>query len=316
MRCWLALALMLCLPPQAGAALELSLPVNAVMSVETVQEADTYLLPTGPFENGSLARERLDGRITQQAWRITGQGWTTLQILAPLRTELETDGWQVLFECSDQECGGFDFRFNTPILPAPDMFVDLFDFRYLAARRAVDGRAAEHAALFVSRSGETGYVQISHITATGAAKLEIAPQAGVVQSGDMAKPSDAAPLVQAMLDKGHVVLGDLEFSSGATALGPGPFASLVTLAEFLNADPARRVALVGHTDSVGALDANIALSRARARAVLERLVETHGVAREQLEAEGLGYLAPIASNRDPATRDMNRRVEAVLLGAR
>lgn len=311
MRARAALVLALVLP-HVGGALELSLPGNAVMSAEIVQEADTFLLPTGPFANGNLPRERLDGRVTQQAWRVTGQGLTTLQVLVPLRDELEKAGWQVIFECSDQECGGFDFRFNAPILPAPDMFVDLFDFRYLAARRGVDGTGLEHAAVLVSRAGDTGYVQISHITASGSIGLQTTPDLPVAE-GQGGEAVNATPLAQALLERGHVVLRDLDFASGATALGDGPFPSLIALAEFLNADPARRVALVGHTDSVGALDANIALSRARARAVLERLVSAHGVARAQLEAEGLGYLAPVASNRTSTTRDLNRRVEAVLL---
>lgn len=314
MRARLALVLALVLP-QVGGALELSLPSNAVKSAEIVAEADTFLLPTGPFADATLPRTRLEGRVTQQAWRVTGQGLSTLQVLRPMREELEAAGWQVLFECSDQDCGGFDFRFNASILPAPDMFVDLFDFRYLAARRGEDGAGLEHVALLVSRSGDTGYVQISHISATGAGAVQTLPDLPVAQ-GEGDEGQGTTPLAQALLAEGHVVLGDLDFASGATALGPGPFASLATLAAFLNADPARRVALVGHTDSVGALDANIALSRARARAVLERLVTTHGVARAQLEAEGLGYLAPIASNRNPATRDMNRRVEAVLLDTR
>ncbi|SFN80585.1 OmpA-OmpF porin, OOP family [Roseovarius lutimaris] len=314
MRAGLSLALALFLP-QVGGALELSLPGNAVMSAEVVQEADTFLLPTGPFENGSLPQERLEGRVTQQAWRVTGQGLTTLQVLMPMRQELEDAGWQVLFECSDQECGGFDFRFNAPILSAPDMFVDLFDFRYLAARRGDDGGRLEHAAVLVSRSGETGYVQISQIVANGSGAMQTTPDLFVRQS-QKGEALTVPALVNAMLESGHAVMRDLDFSTGATALGEGPFASLVALAEFLNADPSRRVALVGHTDSVGALDANIDLSRARARAVLERLVETHGVSRAQLEAEGLGYLAPVASNRNPTSRDMNRRVEAVLLDTR
>ncbi|SLN48510.1 Outer membrane porin F precursor [Roseovarius gaetbuli] len=314
MRARVALVLALVLP-QVGGALELSLPSNAVMSAEIVEEADTFLLPTGPFADATLPRARLEGRVTQQAWRVTGQGLTTLQVLRPMREELEVAGWQVLFECSNQDCGGFDFRFNAPILAAPDMFVDLFDFRYLAARRGDDGAGLEYVALLVSRSGDTGYVQISHISATGAGAVQTLPDLPVAQ-GEGDEGQATTPLAQALLAEGHVVLGDLDFASGATALGPGPFASLATLAAFLNADPARRIALVGHTDSVGALDANIALSRARARAVLERLVTTHGVTRAQLEAEGLGYLAPIASNRDPATRDLNRRVEAVLLDTR
>jgi outer membrane protein OmpA-like peptidoglycan-associated protein len=37
------------------------------------------------------------------------------------------------------------------------------------------------------------------------------------------------------------------------------------------------------------------------------------VSRQQLKAEGVGYLAPIASNLTEAGRQANRRVEVVLL---
>ena len=85
------------------------------------------------------------------------------------------------------------------------------------------------------------------------------------------------------------------------------------LAAFLLADPARQVALVGHTDAVGALDGNIALSKRRAASVLERLATAYDVPRTQMTAEGMGYLAPLTTNRTSEGRDQNRRVEAVLL---
>ena len=110
------------------------------------------------------------------------------------------------------------------------------------------------------------------------------------------------------------MLADLDFGTGAAALGAGPFASLAALAEYLKADPARRIALVGHTDTVGGYDANLALSRRRARAVMDRLAKAHGVPPAQMEAEGIAYLAPRASNTARAGREANRRVEAVLLG--
>ncbi len=74
-----------------------------------------------------------------------------------------------------------------------------------------------------------------------------------------------------------------------------------------------RIMLVGHTDSVGGLDPNIALSRDRAASVRQRLIDAYGVAPNRLEAQGMGYLAPIASNLTAQGRETNRRVEAVLL---
>ena len=76
--------------------------------------------------------------------------------------------------------------------------------------------------------------------------------------------------------------------------------------------PARTVARVGHTDSAGGLDGNIALSKQRAGSVLERLVSDYGVSRLQLEAEGMGYLAPVATNLTEDGRNANRRVEVII----
>jgi OOP family OmpA-OmpF porin len=72
------------------------------------------------------------------------------------------------------------------------------------------------------------------------------------------------------------------------------------------------VALVGHTDSSGTLGGNIALSKQRAGSVLERLVSDYGANRRQLEAEGMGYLSPIANNLTETGREANRRVEVII----
>jgi outer membrane protein OmpA-like peptidoglycan-associated protein len=61
----------------------------------------------------------------------------------------------------------------------------------------------------------------------------------------------------------------------------------------------------------GALDANLALSRARAEAVVQALVAGHGVAASRLEGHGVGPLAPVATNGTEKGRARNRRVELV-----
>ena len=49
--------------------------------------------------------------------------------------------------------------------------------------------------------------------------------------------------------------------------------------------------------------------------MLARLTGEYGVSRVQLEAEGVGYLSPLAPNSTRMGREINRRVEAVLLRA-
>ncbi len=106
---------------------------------------------------------------------------------------------------------------------------------------------------------------------------------------------------------------DLDFETGSNTLGPGAHDSLARIAAFLVGHPAYRIVLVGHTDSVGALETNIALSKRRAEAVRGRLIDAYGVPAGQVGAEGMGYLAPVASNLTPEGRERNRRVEALLL---
>ena len=74
-----------------------------------------------------------------------------------------------------------------------------------------------------------------------------------------------------------------------------------------------RIALVGHTDNIGGLDGNIALSVSRAQAVRERLITQYAISPDRLEARGMGYLSPHTTNTTEAGREANRRVEAVVL---
>jgi len=104
----------------------------------------------------------------------------------------------------------------------------------------------------------------------------------------------------------------LIFATGASALSGARYDSLARLADYLIANPDRRVVLVGHTDAEGPLEGNIALSRARASAVRQVLIDDFGAPSDRIDAEGIGFLAPRASNATDAGRQANRRVEVVL----
>lgn len=308
-------------PAGSAAAFDLTLPGNARETAQQASSPDSYGIATGPYAVGELPLSDVEGTVSRSAWRVEAQGITTLQLLAPLRDQLAKAGFTPIFECESAACGGFDFRYGLDVFPEPAMHVDLFDYRYLSARRVGDDGAADYAALLVSRSANAGFVQVTTVTppgggapkptATGAPARR--PLATTTAPPAATGIDDSAPLADRLLSRGHAVLSDLTFETGSSALGAGDFASLSALADFLKDDPARRVALVGHTDAVGALDSNIALSKRRAASVLERLVGDYGVPRGQLAAEGMGYLAPITTNLTPEGRERNRRVEAVLL---
>jgi OOP family OmpA-OmpF porin len=73
-----------------------------------------------------------------------------------------------------------------------------------------------------------------------------------------------------------------------------------------------RVRIVGHTDDVGTREHNMDLSRRRAEAVAEYLVD-HGIDPERIETRGAGPHYPLAPNDNDAGRARNRRIEFQLV---
>lgn len=277
-------------------------------------------LPSEPNINGNGARQAAEGTVTRTAWAIPESALTTLQILDPLRDQLGTQSYQVVFECKDFDCGGFDFRFGLDLLPEPDMRVDLGDYRYLLAARAT-AEGPEYVALTISRGPATGYIHLTNVTPGVPAEPAPTPEAEPVSEEDSSlsptleiTTSGVAPeLIQVLNENGRVALDDLVFQTGSSALGEGEFQSLQVLGAYLRANSEAQIVLVGHTDASGSLDNNIALSRRRAGAVLGRLAERHNVDRAQMTAEGVGFLVPRAPNDTEEGRASNRRVEAVKL---
>ena len=73
------------------------------------------------------------------------------------------------------------------------------------------------------------------------------------------------------------------------------------------------VEIVGHTDSKGEEDENMALSKRRAEAVRDYLV-SKGHDGSKMLITGMGESAPVASNDTKEGRAQNRRVEILVLG--
>jgi OOP family OmpA-OmpF porin len=295
--------------------LDFSLPESAVQTAQRTEVATLQPLPSGAFSGPSTQFLDAEGRVTHAAFSLTSTSLTPFQLIAPLRTQLEQNGYRVLFACADTVCGGFDFRYLLDLLPEPQMHIDLGNYQYLLAEHP-DGDVA---AIITSRARTAGFVHITQINPndTGDALVIDPLTVGQPNAADNTLTNQPPKrrtnaLTQELTTRGAFSLDDLAFKTGSSALGNGPFKSLQDLANYLAQTPDTRIVLVGHTDTQGGLDGNIALSRKRAASVRDRLVETYGVTAAQLSAQGIGYLSPRASNATKDGRDTNRRVEAVL----
>ena len=106
------------------------------------------------------------------------------------------------------------------------------------------------------------------------------------------------------------LMGDqpILFETGARRIAEGSLATIDLVAAQLARCPAVSFEIGGHTDAQGAADMNERLSKARAEAVLDALVEG-GIPRDRLAAKGYGETQPIADNGTFEGRARNRRIE-------
>lgn len=292
-------------------AVDFSLPATAHLTVQRNTGPDVYYAPIGVFADGQVPTLTMEGDVARSAWRLEATGLTPFQVMRPLREQLIEAGFEIILDCAGDACGGFDFRFATETLPGPNMYVNIRAFHFVTATRQSGSDVSEVVSILASTAATSAYIQIIHAGEAGQGNLRVEADGAVPVNPDL--QAEEGDLSAALLGRGHVVLSGVDFATGTTELAEGGMESLAKLAEFLKAQPLVRVALVGHTDNVGGLEGNIGISRDRARSVRNRLIERYGIDASRLDAEGMGYLAPVASNLDPVGREANRRVEAVLL---
>jgi chemotaxis protein MotB len=123
-----------------------------------------------------------------------------------------------------------------------------------------------------------------------------------------------------MMEKGLVitVVGDLIFDSGKAKIRPEAYDLLNKVSGILRDNMAQfNIGIEGHTDNVpirfSGWKSNWELSTARALSVLHYLVGEEGVAPTRVSAIGYGEYRPVASNDNSEGRQLNRRVEIVIL---
>jgi OOP family OmpA-OmpF porin len=115
------------------------------------------------------------------------------------------------------------------------------------------------------------------------------------------------------------VLENVYYAFNKAQLLEESFAALDKLAELMNQNPNMRIEIGGHTDDVGNDAYNQKLSDARAKSVVDYLVNNKGIDEGRIESKGYGETMPVAPNRNadgsdnPEGRKKNRRTEFKVL---
>ncbi len=169
------------------------------------------------------------------------------------------------------------------------------------------GRADGYGASAASGFGTGGAVSAGGTIAPAAKGVTVARKAPVASAAPAAAP--AKPAAQAKPEGGATVAYLIKFEFNSARIDPSFHGHLDKLAGALQMPNAQDKVLriMGHTDSVGSAEYNERLSIARAEAVRDYLVRSHGIPAHRLAVLGFGEAQPLAER--AATDPLNRRVE-------
>lgn len=294
----------------AGLAVAVESPDNPFMTIEGAEvsryrEADFDLvhLPVKPIpewkdvEVGSEVMG-VEGAVRRYRYR-TPENISAYHLRSTLKDELERQGYSLLFECAEASGCGSDFR----------RYVKKHDDRVLGEVSGFVGDPA-YAVTAKKRTDSSERYVFTVVRDDGDFVHQVLVQARA-EAPEIISVADSAVLGRAIEDAGQAVVRGILFELDSASIKSQSEPALRAVADLLSERDALEVFVVGHTDSSGTLDHNMTLSRRRAEAVTQFLVDKLGIDRERLEPRGLGPLAPVASNATEDGRAANRRVAIV-----
>jgi OOP family OmpA-OmpF porin len=112
-----------------------------------------------------------------------------------------------------------------------------------------------------------------------------------------------------LLAEGRLVTHGIHFATGSDVVLPESAPILRQVAAWMEANPAAKLRVTGHTDNVGSPAGNLDLSKRRAAAVARVLSAQLGIAADRFATDGRGDTEAMANNARAEGRAMNRRVE-------
>jgi OmpA-OmpF porin, OOP family len=289
---------------------------------------DEYKIQTSSFIEFNKTKEPLktiEGSVTRIWYQVPGDN-SVAEVFRNYMNDLNAAGFKILWDSSKDEwlaasddrkklLGEYysaqhnmptKFGWNTiwfdrtgnpnpPTKPA--------DNRKLTAQLSRAG-SDTYAVLFVTRFDTAtrdtpkGVYVALEVVDTGQLKQQMV----TVSASDMSKSISST---------GRVTLYGIYFDTNKSDVKPESDSALGEIAKLMKAEANLKLHVVGHTDNVGGLASNMDLSKRRAQSVVDALVKKYSIAPARLIANGVAYLAPVASNANEDGRALNRRVELV-----
>ena len=282
-------------------------------SVATFHQSKAYeeaRLPARPLERADKDRVAawqvsLAGKVTSLKYEGPA-GRSILEVMRNYEAALKAKGFEIAMFCrGESEC-------------SPGRLIPTF---WEAARAGIAMPSTWDSTVYLlaERDGDAGKVTVGILgvetKASGNRPQMPYVAVTVVDSkkmeGDKIKVVEASAMEKALERDGRIAIYGIYFDFDKAEVKPDSTPKIDQLAQLLKTNPRLDVLIVGHTDGQGAFDYNLSLSQRRAQAVVDALVNGHGIDRRRLTPAGAGMAAPIATNRTEQGRARNRRVEIV-----
>ena len=113
-----------------------------------------------------------------------------------------------------------------------------------------------------------------------------------------------------VLTDGKIIVNGIKFDVNKATLKPESMGPINKIYNLMVKNPNLNFSVEGHTDSDGSDEINMKLSKARGKAVMDKLVAM-GIDASRLKSDGFGESKPIDTNNTPEGKANNRRVEFV-----
>ncbi len=261
---------------------------------------DEYSLITGLKAGDRLP---LEGKVTKILYRVP-KGRATLEVMRNYEQALNANGFEKIFSCDKNTCGtehAARVHFRTTVLGEKGLsFIGDFwkDQRFLSAKLA-----RPEGDIYVSIYDFNDPDWDGHLVSVDVIELRAMEQDQIIV--------DANEMARQISESGRISLYGIYFDTDRADIKPESRPMLDEIARLMSAHPNLKLMIVGHTDNQGGIEYNLDLSTRRATSVWNELVSGYGISDSRLRSWGVGYLAPVATNKTEEGRAQNRRVELV-----
>lgn len=165
---------------------------------------------------------------------------------------------------------------------------------------------------------EVKYIDVPQLVAAGAALHTLKFHANNFKDGkeqvfisNLKVAEGGVDLRRKLIAEGKISTNGILFDSGSANIKPESMGIIRQIYQVLQQDASINLKIVGHTDADGDDGANMTLSKNRAEAVKNALVNVYGIDGGRLSTEGKGESDPVADNTSAEGKSQNRRVEFI-----